>query len=120
MERKGVRLSVFKPIAQPRAGGDAPDQTTTIVRANSTLPAAEPLKMSHVESLLSSNQKDVLMEEIIANYHANTKDAEVVLVEGLVPTRKHQFAQSLNYEIAKTLNAEIVLSCLRVPTRQNS
>ncbi len=51
MERKGVRLSVFKPIAQPRAGGDAPDQTTTIVRANSTLPAAEPLKMSHVESL---------------------------------------------------------------------
>ncbi len=57
---------------------------------------------------LSSNQKDVLMEEIVANYHANTKDAEVVLVEGLVPTRKHQFAQSLNYEIAKTLNAEIV------------
>ena len=108
MERKGVRLSVFKPIAQPRAGGDAPDQTTSIVRANSSLPAAEPLKMSHVESLLSSNQKDVLMEEIVANYHANTKDAEVVLVEGLVPTRKHQFAQSLNYEIAKTLNAEIV------------
>ena len=62
MERKGVRLSVFKPIAQPRAGGDAPDQTTTIVRKNSNLPAAEPLKMSHVESLLSSNQKDVLME----------------------------------------------------------
>ena len=108
MERKGVRLSVFKPIAQPRAGGDAPDQTTTIVRANSGLPAAEPLKMSHVESLLSSNQKDVLMEEIIANYHESSKDAEVVLVEGLVPTRKHQFAQSLNYEIAKTLNAEIV------------
>lgn len=108
MERKGVRLSVFKPIAQPRSGSDAPDQTTAIVRANSTLATAEPLKMSHVESLLSSNQKDVLMEEIIANYHANTKDAEVVLVEGLVPTRKHQFAQSLNYEIAKTLNAEIV------------
>lgn len=108
MERKGVRLSVFKPIAQPRAGGDAPDQTTTILRANSSVPAAEPLNMGHVESLLSSNQKDVLMEEIIANYHANTKDAEVVLVEGLVPTRKHQFAQALNFEIAKTLNAEIV------------
>lgn len=74
MERKGVRLSVFKPIAQPRSGGDAPDQTTTIVRASSsTTTAAEPLKMSHVESLLSSNQKDVLMEEIIANYHANTR-----------------------------------------------
>ncbi|EHT99842.1 MULTISPECIES: phosphate acetyltransferase [Pantoea] len=108
MERKGVRLSVFKPIAQPRAGGNAPDQTTSIVRKNSGIPAAEPLPMSRVESLLGSNQQDVLMEEIIARYHANTQDAEVVLVEGLVPTRKHQFASALNYEIAKTLNAEIV------------
>lgn len=108
MERKGVRLSVFKPIAQPRAGGNAPDQTTTIVRKNSSIPAAEPLQMSRVESLLGSNQQNVLMEEIIARYHANTQDAEVVLVEGLVPTRKHQFANALNYEIAKTLNAEIV------------
>jgi len=108
MERKGVRLSVFKPIAQPRAGGDKPDQTTMIIRKNSSIPAADPLKMSRVESLLGANQQDVLMEEIIARYHENTKDAEVVLVEGLVPTRKHQFANALNYEIAKTLNAEIV------------
>jgi phosphate acetyltransferase len=108
MERKGVRLSVFKPIAQPRAGDNAPDQTTTIIRKSSSIPAAEPLHMSRVESLLGSNQQDVLMEEIIARYHANAQDAEVVLVEGLVPTRKHQFATALNYEIAKTLNAEIV------------
>ncbi|WP_035343170.1 MULTISPECIES: phosphate acetyltransferase [Dickeya] len=108
MEQKGVRLSVFKPIAQPRAGESAPDQTTTIIRATSAIPAAEPLKISYVESMLSSNQQDVLLEEIIARYHENTKDAEVVLVEGLVPTRKHQFANALNYEIAKTLNAEIV------------
>ncbi|MDN6228656.1 MAG: AAA family ATPase, partial [Enterobacterales bacterium] len=108
MEQKGVRLSVFKPIAQPRTGGDSLDQTTTIIRANSSIPAAEPLRMSYVETLLSSNQQDVLMEEIVARYHENTKDAEVVLVEGLVPTRKHQFANALNYEIAKTLNAEIV------------
>ncbi len=108
MERKGVRLSVFKPIAQPRSGGNAPDQTTTIIRKNSAIPAAEPVSMARVESLLGSNQQDVLMEEIIARYHENTQDAEVVLVEGLVPTRKHQFASALNYEIAKTLNAEIV------------
>lgn len=48
------------------------------------------------------------MEEIVARYHENTADAEVILIEGLVPMRKHPFAQSLNYEIAKTLGAEIV------------
>nr|WP_222941835.1 phosphate acetyltransferase [Xenorhabdus indica] len=107
MEQKGVRLSVFKPIAQQRSSGSQ-DRTTTIIRSHSSIHAAEPLEMAYVESLLTTNKKDVLMEEIVARYHANTKDAEVVLIEGLVPTRKHPFAQSLNYEIAKTLNAEIV------------
>ncbi|MGV3346029.1 phosphate acetyltransferase [Enterobacteriaceae bacterium LUAb1] len=108
MERTGVRLSFFKPIAQPRTGINAPDQTTTIIRHSSAVPAAEPLQMSRAESLLSANQQDVLMEAIIASYHANAQNAEVVLVEGLVPTRKHPFATSLNYEIARTLNAEII------------
>ncbi|XNM81466.1 AAA family ATPase [Escherichia coli] len=108
MERKGVRPSVFKPIAQPVPVVMRPIRYDYRACESFHQTAAEPLKMSYVEGLLSSNQKDVLMEEIVANYHANTKDAEVVLVEGLVPTRKHQFAQSLNYEIAKTLNAEIV------------
>lgn len=108
MEQKGVRLSVFKPIAQPRSGEDTLDATTRIIRANSTIPSAEPLVMSYVQSLLGSNQQDMLMEEIIARYHENTKEAEVVLVEGLVSTRKHQFATALNYAIARTLNAEIV------------
>ncbi|CAK9885457.1 MAG: Phosphate acetyltransferase [Candidatus Erwinia impunctatus] len=108
IERQGISLSVFKPIAQSRVGGDTPDLTTEIIRKNSSIPTAEPLKMSHVESLLGSNQQDVLMEEIIKRYHENTENADVVLVEGLVPTRNHQFAQSLNYEIAKTLNAEII------------
>ena len=73
---------MFKPIAQPRTGDNALDQTTTIIRSNSTIPAAEPLRMDYVEGLLSSNQQDVLMEEIVARYHENTKDAEVVLIEG--------------------------------------
>lgn len=41
MERKGVRLSVFKPIAQPRTGGDAPIRLRlSCVR---TLPPRQPL-----------------------------------------------------------------------------
>ncbi|MEK9497434.1 phosphate acetyltransferase [Photorhabdus sp. P32] len=108
MEQKGVSLSVFKPIAQSRCCGNTQDQTTTIIRSHSSIKTAEPLDMAYVESLLTTNQKDVLMEKIVALYHENTKDAEVILIEGLVPTRKHSFAQSLNYEIAKTLNAEIV------------
>ncbi|NIH22335.1 phosphate acetyltransferase [Providencia heimbachae] len=108
MEQKGVQLGVFKPISQPRISGNK-DQTTEVLRSHSSITKiVEPLTMEYVESLLTSSKKDVLMEEIVARYHEHTKDAEVILIEGLVPTRKHSFAQSLNYEIAKTLGAEIV------------
>ncbi len=108
MERKGVRLSVFKPVAQQRDGSTRPDQTTAIIRANTSIPTAQPLDMSHVEALLGANQRDALMEEIVARYHENLRGAEVVLIEGLMLTRRHQFANALNYEIAKALNADIV------------
>ncbi|CAA2930914.1 phosphate acetyltransferase [Arsenophonus endosymbiont of Bemisia tabaci] len=106
MEQKGVSLTVFKPIAQSRFGNK--DQTTEVLRSHSSLQVAEPLKMSYVESLLANDQKDVLMEEIVARYHDNTQQAEVILIEGLMPTRKHPFAQSLNYDIANTLGAEVI------------
>ncbi|UBX29971.1 MULTISPECIES: phosphate acetyltransferase [Arsenophonus] len=106
MEQKGVSLTVFKPIAQPRFGDK--DQTTEVLRSHSSVQVAEPLKMSYVESLLANDQKDILMEEIVARYHDNTQQAEVILIEGLMPTRKHPFAQSLNYDIAKTLGADVI------------
>lgn len=108
MERQGVNLSVFKPVAQPRAGGDAPDNTTTLISHNTTIPALKPLKMSHVENLLGLNQQDVLMEEIVALFAENSKDSDVVLVEGIVPTVDYPFANELNNNIAKTLGAEII------------
>ncbi|OCG00858.1 phosphate acetyltransferase [Gilliamella sp. wkB112] len=108
MERQGINLNVFKPVAQPRAGGDAPDNTTLLISHNTKIPALTPLKMSHVENLLSLNQLDVLMEEIVARYAENTKGADVVLVEGIVPTTDYPFANELNNNIAKTLGAEII------------
>lgn len=108
MERQGVNLSVFKPIAQQRAGGDAPDNTTTLVSQNTAIPTVTPLKMSYAENLLGLNQQDVLMEKIVALYAENTKNSDVVLVEGLVPTIDYPFANELNNNIAKTLGAEII------------
>jgi len=104
IERTGVRLSVFKPIAQSRAGVDAADPE--LVRR---CPGSGPISIRHVEALLGANQQDLLLEEIVADFYAKTQDAEVVLVEGLASTRRHTFTHTLNEQIAKTLNAEVVL-----------
>ena len=108
MERKGVSVSFYKPISQPRHGGDQPDLTTSIVTSSSDIKAAEPTTVSRAEELLRNDQTDVLLEEIVARYKSISEDTDVTLIEGLVPTRKHPFANQLNGEIAKTLGAEIV------------
>ena len=107
MERKGVSVSFFKPIAQPRHGGDQPDLTSTIIEATSDIKTAEPVQMSKAQELLGNEQMDVLLETIVERFN-QINDASVTLIEGLVPTRKHPFANQVNYEIANTLGAEIV------------
>ncbi|KQH89216.1 phosphate acetyltransferase [Vibrio fluvialis] len=107
MERKGVSVSFYKPIAQPRSGGDQPDLTSTIVGRNSDMKIGEAMSMSSAETLIGSEKMDVLLETVVERYN-QINTAEVTLVEGLVPTRKHPFANQVNAEIAKTLGAEIV------------
>ncbi|WMY94898.1 MAG: phosphate acetyltransferase [Arsenophonus sp.] len=106
MEKKGVNVSIFKPIDQQCFKNK--NQNIEILHTHSKKRINKPLKMSNVESLLAHNKKNILMEEIVARYHKNTKLAEVILIEGLIPNRQHPFAQSLNYDIAKTLETDIV------------
>lgn len=106
MKQKGISLMVFKPIAESYLSKK--NQTIEVLRSHSNVQVTEPLNMSYVESLLAQDQKDILMEKIIASYHENIQQAKIVLIEGLMPTYKHSFAQSLNYDIAKMLDANVI------------
>ena len=103
--RSSERVQAYRSTAHH---DNASDQTTTIIRSsNSTITAAEIMRMDYVEGLLSSNQQDVLMEEIVARYHENTKDAEVDRskpgADSQTPVR-----QRAELRDRQTLNAEIV------------
>ncbi len=88
MERKGVNVAFFKPIAQPRHGGNQPDLTSSIINANSNVQTSQPIPMHDAESLIGNEKMDVLLETIVGRYN-DLSDADVILIEGLVPTRKH-------------------------------
>ncbi|GAD88523.1 phosphate acetyltransferase [Vibrio halioticoli NBRC 102217] len=107
MERKGVNVSFYKPIAQPRTGGNQPDLTSTILKSNNDIKIGTPTPMDEAQALIRNEQTDVLLETIVERFN-QINDADVTLIEGLVPTRKHPFANQVNEEIAKTLGAEIV------------
>ncbi|NKF52460.1 phosphate acetyltransferase [Shewanella sp. WXL01] len=108
LERKGVKVRFFKPIAQIRAGDSGPERSTTILTKSPTVNPLEPFSMEHAQDLIRSEQTDVLLEQIIARVAESTSETETIVIEGLVPTRSHPFADDINYEIAKALDADVI------------
>jgi phosphate acetyltransferase len=108
MERQGVAVNFFKPISQPRSGDLGPERSTTTLRNGSAINPPEPFPMKYAENLISSGNSSELLENIVERFQEGTKGSDLIIVEGLVPTDKHQFANEMNYNIAKALSAEMV------------
>ena len=108
--REGVKVSFFKPVAQPKPTYIGPEASTAVIKAGTDLDLPEPIEVSRMETLLSSGDDSTLLEEIIANFenHAAASGADVIIVEGLVPVEKHPFANRLNKQIASGIDADLV------------
>ncbi|WP_319783541.1 phosphate acetyltransferase [Oceanisphaera sp. IT1-181] len=120
MERKGIDVSFFKPVAQPRHPNKQEDHTTVMIAHSSNIKPAEPLALSDAESMISQDKLDILLEQIVEKVekHVTQSGAEVMVIEGLVPTDSHSFTSNLNYNIAKALDADIVF--VAQPTNETS
>ena len=110
MERKGINVSFFKPVAQPRHRSKQQDHTTVMIAQGSNIMPPEPFALGYAESMISQGQQDVLLEDIVERVasHMTQSSAEIMVIEGLIPNGKHSFISSLNYDIAKALDADIV------------
>jgi phosphate acetyltransferase len=108
--REGVKVSYFKPVAQPKPSYYGPEASTAVIKAATGLELSEPIESARMESLMSGNETSILLEEIIANFenHKQQSEADVFIVEGLVPIEKHPFAGSLNAQIASGIDADII------------
>jgi len=107
-ERNGLNVNFFKPVAQPRQGEKGPELSTEIIRQGTNANPATPFTLSHAEKLIGSGKTDELLEDIVERFESHMVDAEIVVVEGLVPTSKQPFANNVNYNIAKALDAEMI------------
>ena len=108
LDQLGLKVAVCKPVA--RLKGDPSTERTTQLMAHATgetLPS--PMSLSHAQNMFSAGQNDRLMEEVIAIHRQMAKDADVVIVEGIDPDRSEPYTTKLNVEMAKTLDAEVIL-----------
>ena len=109
MQQQGLKVNFFKPIGQPRQGDSEAEKSTTIATKVGLLKPATPLSTSYVEEMLSQDNIDVLLEEIIALFEQHAGEEDIAIIEGLVSTQSHPYAVRLNREICNALDAQIVL-----------
>ncbi|HXX68459.1 MAG TPA: phosphate acetyltransferase [Polyangiaceae bacterium] len=109
-EREGVRVGFVKPIEQPRSGrSGGSERSTNIVRAAAHLEPPVPLTWEQAERAVREGEEQRLMEDVIARVSAMREHADVVVVEGLVPTEDVPFATQLNASLRRTLDADLIL-----------
>ena len=109
LERAGLKVGFFKPIAQPHPGDTGPERSTELVARTHGIKPPVPLSLAHVERMLGDGQLDELLEEIIRLYQQACVGNDVVVVEGMVPTRHASYAARVNLHLAKSLDAEVIL-----------
>ncbi|GGK58329.1 phosphate acetyltransferase [Amphritea balenae] len=108
MNRKGIKVHFFKPIDQGKNGSS--DSSVAMLQNDCATPVAEPLPIRDAEHLVSQGKGDELLEQIVARYEQSLPDdIEVVIIEGMVHTESQPYATRINKEIAKALDAQVVL-----------
>lgn len=108
LDQRGLRVGFCKPIAQY----DRPDEierSTHFVNATMPLKPATPLTHAHAEARLAEGNHEELMKDVVRVFRESAGDADIVVVEGLVPAADFSSAAMINHEVAQTLSAEVIL-----------
>lgn len=109
LEQRGVKVAFCKPIAQTLAREAGPERSTHLVKATLGLEPAQPLTLAYAQQQLAEDRTDALMEEVIHVYQQSAGDADVVIVEGLVPVADESYIGKLNVNLARALDADVIL-----------
>ena len=109
MEHLGVKVAFFKPISQTGNGDNGPERSTHMVREIVGLHSAQPIDLAVAQHRLTLGQDDQLMEDVISLYQESAQDADVVIVEGLVPVANENYIAKLNVLLAKSLDSSVIL-----------
>ena len=123
LERQGVRVAFFKPIAQTHEQGT--DDSVHFARTLLHASTPDPVPLAMAEEQLSQGQIEQLMEDVITLARQMTAGGEaqggtgtgtpgtgstdILVVEGLAISDRNQYAGTLNAALARNLEAEVVL-----------
>ncbi len=109
LERAGLKVGFFKPIAQPFPLDQGRERSCVLVENTLNIASPEPLPLEQVERQLADGELDLLLEDVVSRYQEVATGKDVVIVEGMVPTREFNHTSRINTHLAKSLDAEVLL-----------
>ena len=107
LQRRGLKVAFVKPITK-----HTPDTEPSVLFARSLCQLAntpDPLPMRLVTQRITSGNTDELLEEIVSLALSATEGADVLVVEGLHSDPSRDFIPRLSSDIARSLQADVVL-----------
>ena len=109
LEQAGLKVGFFKPIAQPLPVDQGRERSCLLVERTLGRSAPEPILLDQVERQLANGEIDLLLEEVVSRYQQAAAGKDVVIVEGMLPTRDSDYSAHLNPLLSKSLGAEVIL-----------
>ncbi len=123
LERQGLKVAFFKPIAQtyepstyepstyePSTYEPSTDDSVHFARKLASLNPPTPISLSSAEEQLSRGAEEELMENVITLSKESIRNgADVLVVEGLALNERNVYAGTLNASLARNLEADTIL-----------
>jgi len=103
LDRLGQRVAYVKPI------GQRGDVSPALLRLATGLVTPDPLPPAEIERLLSSGDDQLLLEQVVRQCEEAGRNADVLVVEGLVGEPGAVYAARVNALMQRALDAELVL-----------
>src|SRR6516225_1954820 len=72
LDRRGVRVSFYKPISEDRGDESQPERSTQFLRATKALTPPDPLPLAEATKLVSSGRLDELLGKVIEAFEKSS------------------------------------------------
>lgn len=109
LDRHGIRVAFCKPITQNIIAEGSGDPSSAFIEATMPQKPPAPITIQEADDYVRAEQTENLMERVVAKVSEAGSNADVVVVEGLLPAEGRTFNNRLNRLMAASLNAEVIL-----------
>lgn len=109
LDRRGIRVGFCKPITQNHPADGEIDSSALFIETTMGKAPPESIPIQQADDHVREEHIGDLMERVVEKVSEAGEDADVVIVEGLLPAEGGTFNNRLNRLMASSLDAEVIL-----------